>query len=116
MPAELVRVMNRLIAEKTLVVVEGKRDIESLQELGFENIRMLNAPLFEVVEDVARMTKTVAVLTDLDSKGKELHNKLSEDFQRHGVAVDDTFRKFLLKNTPIKHIEGLATFVKNHAE
>jgi len=110
---ELVRQLNRLAAEQPLIIVEGKKDEAALHSLGLRNIVTLRKPLFEVVEDVARVAKTVVILTDMDSKGKELFSKLSEGFQRHGVRVDNTFRHFLLKNTPLRHVEGLATFVAN---
>jgi 5S rRNA maturation endonuclease (ribonuclease M5) len=110
---ELVRWMNRLAADQPLIIVEGKKDEDALRNLGLQNIVTLTKPLFEVVEDVSRNTKSVVILTDLDSKGKELFGKLSKDFQRHGVKVDTAFRHFLLKNTPLRHIEGLATFVAN---
>ncbi len=112
-PSELVKALNKLLAAQPLVIVEGLRDEAALRELGFKRIMRLTKPLFSVVEDVAAITNAVVILTDLDSKGKELYGVLSDGLRRHGVLVDDSFRKFLLRNTPVKHIEGLATFVRN---
>lgn len=111
--SELNRALSKLLTAQPLIIVEGKRDEEALKELGFHKIMPLTKPLFAVVEDVARTEKVAVVLTDLDSKGKELYGTLSEGLRRNGVLVDDSFRKFLLRNMPVKHIEGLATFVKN---
>jgi len=95
-----------------LVVVEGVNDKKALEQLGMTNIITLKKPLYVVVEDVARQTKKAVILTDLDSKGKEIYAVLSRDLQKHGVAVDDGFRRFLFKSTPLRQIEGLATFVE----
>ena len=110
---ELVRWLNRLAAEQPLIIVEGKKDVAALNALGLKNIIHLGKPLFEVVEDVAQIAKKVVILTDMDSKGKELYQVLSRDLQKNGVVVDNGFRHFLLKQTPLRHIEGLATFVSN---
>lgn len=110
---ELVRQISRLAVEQPLIIVEGKKDEVALRSLGLQNIVTLTKPLFEIVEDVSKQAKTVVILTDLDAKGKELYGKLSKDFQRNGVKVDTAFRRFLLKQTPVRHIEGLATFVAN---
>lgn len=110
---ELIRWLNKLAVEQPLIIVEGKKDEAALRNLGLQNIVTLTKPLFEIVEDVARTSKTVVILTDLDAKGKELFGKLSKDFQRNGVKVDTAFRRFLLKNTPLRHIEGLATYAAN---
>lgn len=112
---ELNRALNKLLAAQPLIIVEGKKDEAALRELGLKRIMTLTKPLFEVVEDVARTEKAAVVLTDLDSKGKELYGTLSEGLRRNGVLVDDSFRKFLLRNTPVKHIEGLVTFVRNQS-
>lgn len=109
---ELIRWINKLIVEQPLVVVEGMNDKKALEHLGFSNIITLNKPLYAIVEDVARQTKKAVILTDLDSKGKEIYGKLSKDLQKHGVHIDDGFRRFLFKNTPLREIEGLATFVE----
>jgi 5S rRNA maturation endonuclease (ribonuclease M5) len=110
---ELARWIGRLTAEQPHVIVEGKKDEAALRALGLTHITTLNKPLFEVVEDVARVSKSVVILTDLDSQGKELFGILNEGLQRNGVKVDTAFRRFLLRNTPLRHIEGIATFVAN---
>lgn len=110
---DLLRLINKLVVEQPLVIVEGKKDEASLRTFGVSKIMTLTKPLYSVVEDAAREAKTVVILTDLDSKGKELYGVLRNGLQRHGVKVDDGLRKFLLRNTPLRHIEGLATFLEN---
>ncbi|MBI4145361.1 hypothetical protein HY493_04115 [Candidatus Woesearchaeota archaeon] len=110
---DLLRLINRLVVEQPLIIVEGKKDEASLKTLGLSNIVTLTKPLYAVVEDAARQAQIVVILTDLDSKGKELYGVLRNGLQRHGIKIDDGLRKFLLRNTPLRQIEGLATFVEN---
>jgi 5S rRNA maturation endonuclease (ribonuclease M5) len=99
-----------------VIIVEGKRDVKALAKLGIsKTVIHLDAPLFKVIERVAERAKQVIILTDLDEEGRKLYHELSIHFQRLGVKVDDTFRNLLFR-TPLRHIEGLDTFVDNLGE
>ena len=102
----------RISENGTLVLVEGKRDRQSLQRLGLINIQSLDGPLFEVVERIARDHRDVVLLVDLDAEGRKLYRRLAHDLAAHGVRVDDALRNLLFQ-TPLRHIEGLATFLGN---
>ncbi len=93
------------------IIVEGKKDKWALEEIGFTNIILLDKPLYQVVESVN--SKEVIILTDFDKKGKERYTTLKQEFSRRGVKVNTKLRSFFRKNTPIVHIEGLATYFKN---
>lgn len=94
-----------------LVVVEGKKDIAALEVLGVKNIFALNRqPLHEVVDGVSALSDEAALLVDLDREGKKLYAQLSAQFCRVGVRVNNRFRMFLFKETPVRHIEGLLTY------
>ncbi len=99
--------------ENKVVIVEGKKDEAALRELGVENIVSLNGPLFAVIETVASLNREVVILTDLDKEGKELYGKLSSGLKRLGVKIDDSFREFLFKNTKLRQIEGITTYLKH---
>lgn len=101
-----------LITENVLIIVEGVKDKKALNSFGITNIITLNRPLFSVVENVAEKTKECAVLTDLDKEGKKLYSQLSKDLQRHGVKINNKFRNFLFKETQLRQIEGLTSFVQ----
>jgi len=92
-----------------LIIVEGKNDKLALEKLNIKNIITLSKkPLFKIIEETANQDKEVAILTDLDKKGKELYGKLNSGLQRFGVRVDNKFRNFLFKKTKIRQIEGLS--------
>ena len=100
-----------LIKKDLLFVVEGKKDKASLEALGVKKIVALSKPLFAMVELVASMAKEVVLLTDLDSEGRKLYHELFVHLQRHGVKVDNRLREVLFR-TPIRHIEGLRSFLE----
>lgn len=94
-----------------LVVVEGKRDRESLQKLGISNVVELSKkPLFQIAEEVSYNNQGCVVLTDLDKKGKELYKKLNSDLQKNGIKIDNKLRSFLFKHTKIRQIEGIGRY------
>ncbi|MBD3318622.1 hypothetical protein GF342_01805 [Candidatus Woesearchaeota archaeon] len=98
-----------------LVIVEGQKDCQCLQHLGFTHILILNKPLFAVVEEVvAQQPQKVVLLTDLDTAGKKLYRYLYKHLTRHGIPVDDTLRHFLFKETPVRQIEGLCSYLGLH--
>ncbi|MBI2208105.1 toprim domain-containing protein [Candidatus Woesearchaeota archaeon] len=97
----------------SIVIVEGKKDKKALGKLGVKNIIELNKkPLFEIIEDIAGKNKNCIILTDLDKKGRELYGKLNSGLQSFGVKVDNSFRKFLFKETKLRQIEGLENYFK----
>jgi 5S rRNA maturation endonuclease (ribonuclease M5) len=105
--------VEKLVEEQPYVIVEGPKDKASLRKLGLENIIYLRGkPLFEVVEWVASITKECMILTDLDREGKKLYSVLKAELQKHGVKIDDRFRKFLFKETDLRQIEGLFRFIQ----
>lgn len=103
--------INKIKNSKILVIVEGKKDRKALESLGIKNIVELSKkPLFEIIENISISNKDCIILTDLDKKGKELYGKLNSGLQKHGVRVDDKFRKFIFGHTKIRQIESLSRF------
>ncbi|MFH1399111.1 MAG: hypothetical protein ABIG95_03290 [Candidatus Woesearchaeota archaeon] len=98
---------------KGTIVVEGIKDQQALRELGIDSLS-LKGPLFELVENVATQGTKVLILTDLDKEGRKLYGKLKKDFVRHGVVIDSFFREWLFKNTKLRQIEGLVTYLGSH--
>ncbi len=101
----------KLVEEQPYIIVEGLKDKQALEALGLKKIITLKKPLYATVEEVAAITKTVVILTDLDRKGKELFARLRQDLQKHGVTIDNQFREFLFKETQLRQIEGMTKYI-----
>jgi 5S rRNA maturation endonuclease (ribonuclease M5) len=111
---ELEEWLSGLIEDEALIIVEGKRDRSALISCGIDASRIvtIDRPLYAIVERVSACSKKVVILTDLDSEGKKLYGSLKHDLCQQGVYVDKYFREFLFKNTGVKHIEGLYTYLR----
>ena len=102
-----------------LIVVEGKKDKQALQFLGFKKIFVINETgksLYEKIEQIQEIcTKKdkVCILTDFDKKGKQLYLLLKSKFSEMGIKMDNTLRGILLRER-ISHIEGLTKYLKFH--
>ena len=103
--------VKKLRDSQKLILVEGKKDKSALEKLDIVNVKTLKEPLFKAVETIADKYKEVIILTDLDKEGKKLYAKLNRDFQMRGIKVDHFFREFLFKNTKLRQIEGLTTYL-----
>jgi len=109
---ELLSELNRVQTLNLLVIVEGIKDKFALEYFGISNVVILNKPLYAVVEDVVSKAKVVVLLTDLDVEGRKLYGTLFSDLQKFGVKIDSRLRDCLFK-TPLKHIEGLVSFLSD---
>jgi len=106
--------INKIRDSNIVIIVEGKKDRAALNKFGITNIvELTKKPLFQIVEEVADSNEECIILTDLDKKGKQIYGKLNSDLQRHGVKVNNEFRKFLLKNTKLRQIEGMDTYLNS---
>ena len=98
-------------------IVEGKKDVESLNSVGFDRVFVLNKPgisLKERIEEIVSFVEkkdVVCILTDFDKKGKQLYFILKREFQTLGVRLDCSLRGILLR-AGVSHIEGLDSFME----
>lgn len=92
------------------VVVEGPKDVRSLEKLGFLNIVRLDKPLFAMVEQLEG-EEELLILTDLDDQGRKLYKYFYDEFTRRGIRVNNKLR-LLIFQTPVRHIEGLARYLE----
>ncbi len=93
------------------VYVEGADDRESLEKLGFTDVRTCTEPTYRLVEECE--ADEILILTDLDSAGKRLYSKLQSAFTRHGITIDNDLRHVLFR-TDLHEIEGLYNFVRRN--
>jgi 5S rRNA maturation endonuclease (ribonuclease M5) len=102
-------------ASSLLIVVEGRRDICALRNLGIttEIIPCSNQPVAEFCESIAERKKTVIILTDWDRKGGILASRLGEQFKNLEVPFETAQREKLLfySKREIKDVESLYTHV-----
>lgn len=101
---------------ETPIVVEGRRDIDSLRRLGcLGEIHALHAgdTLHGRAESFAGTAREVILLTDWDRKGEELFDAMRARFAANGVRVEGTFRDKirLWMRPPVKDVESLAGYV-----
>ncbi len=114
--------IDKIIDNNSIIIVEGIKDKKALEDLGINNIIVLNKrPLYAIVEKVAivydkakKLTGeriSVMILTDLDAEGKKLYGKLNSGLQNFGVRIDNKFREFLFKHTKLRQIEGMKNYL-----
>jgi len=102
-----------------VIIVEGKKDVHSLKQLGFTKVYAIHetgTPLKERILKIAEQIDKkdrVCILTDFDRKGKLLYMTLKEELsQLPNIRLDSSLRGILLK-AQVSHIEGLAKFMEN---
>ena len=99
------------------IIVEGKKDVLSLNELGFQRVYAIHEtgiPLKIKLEELSKIIpkkEKVCILTDFDKKGKLLYFKIKQICSELGIKTDSTLRGLILLAN-ISHIEGLHTFIK----
>lgn len=98
------------------IIVEGKKDVKLLNELGFYEVYQVHEtgiPLIERIEEIkAKLPKRkkVCILTDLDRKGKKLYFEIKAICKTFGIKTDSTLRGLLLISN-MGHLEELRDFM-----
>ena len=93
-------------------IVEGKKDKQVLQKLGFKHIFDISGkPLTKVVERV-ESEESVAILTDFDKDGKRKASRLIKLIQATGVKIEFFVRTKIKKLFKVHKIEEINSFVK----
>ncbi len=115
---ELVREMDRRIA---LVIVEGRRDEEVLRELGYRGYIAKASSRRGGLSEFAWRIKSlvgrgpVVILTDFDSEGEEIYERLKREFEGAGVIVDERLRREIwqiLRSHSIRTMESARGLLK----
>src|SRR5574341_2005858 len=98
-----------------IIVVEGRRDVESLQQLGINGDMRLASqqPLLEFTEQLSRSRKEIVVLTDWDKKGGIIARKIIDQLLFYGIMPNTEIRSRIgiLVKKRIKDIESLNNYV-----
>jgi 5S rRNA maturation endonuclease (ribonuclease M5) len=101
---KLSRLMERL--RGSWVFVEGKKDREALQKLGFSNILTISGNLRGSCERLAgHDVDKVYVLSDLDRRGDELAIRARDELGSHSIRADTETRLLLAHMLRIRYFE-----------
>lgn len=99
----------------SVIVVEGKRDLEALTRIGVTGqVTVLNhyKGVNKFVDSHYDVDKKIILLLDMDRTGKYLTSKLLKQLQSRGRNVSLFYKKTLarISNGKIRHIEDLVAY------
>jgi len=110
-----VEMLNNESEKGSVIVVEGKRDVDALISIGFNGqVTILNRykGINGFVDNHYRVQKKIILLLDMDRTGKYMTSKLLKQLQCKGTNVSLFYKKTLAKisNGKIRHIEDLVSY------
>lgn len=105
--------MKELTDTGGVVIVEGRKDEESLSELGVKNcLRLpLNESILTFSEFIAKQNKNVIIMTDWDDKGEELAKRIESNLKNMDISPDLSIRR-KIKNLVCKDIKDVESLNK----
>ena len=112
---ELILELKDLSDMEAIIIVEGRKDVESLRSLGINGDIKLSSqqPLIDITEQLSRCGKDIVILTDWDRKGGIVARKMIDYLQAYGIIPNIDIRgriRFLVKKR-IKDIESLSKYM-----
>jgi 2,5-diamino-6-(ribosylamino)-4(3H)-pyrimidinone 5'-phosphate reductase len=119
---KILQILQRLAEESAkgkLVIVEGKKDIETLRTLNVEG-KILSAKtggktLLDVISKIEKANaKEVILLFDFDRRGKEWTKRIKQQLERTRIKPNITFWCELqaIIGKEVKDIESLTTYME----
>ena len=107
-------------ARGTPILVEGKKDVATLRELGIEGkiicAKTGGKSLLEVVSAIEKAKTTeVILLLDFDRRGKQITNRIRHNLERAKIKVRLEFWLAILASggKDMQCIEGLKAYLEN---
>ncbi len=120
---ELIEILNALTEESTKgtpILVEGKKDVETLRMLGVDGpivtIKTGGKSFLDTVSELEeKKTVKAILLLDFDRRGKQGTNRLRQNLEHAGIAVDLEFWLALLRivGKDVQCVEGLNAYLEN---
>lgn len=118
---KILKILERLAQETakgTPVLVEGTRDVETLETLAIEGTIILaktsGKSILDVISEVGKCgTREVILLLDFDRRGKEWTKLLKQHLEKIKIKPNTFFWEKLLKlvGHEVKDIEGLTSYL-----
>jgi len=112
---EIILELKELSDTGAILIVEGKKDVESLRFLGINGDIQLASrkPLLEFTELLAKSGKEIVLLTDWDEEGSSIAKKITRHLWAYGIIPNNLIRSRLrsLSKKRIKDIESLNNYV-----
>ncbi|ABR54565.1 2,5-diamino-6-hydroxy-4-(5-phosphoribosylamino)pyrimidine 1-reductase [Methanococcus vannielii SB] len=103
------------------VLIEGKKDAESLKNLGISGrfIFVSRTPIFQIADTLKKEgILEVILLTDFDKAGKKYAREILSEFQNRGIKVNNILRNELLKYSrgDLKDIESIYAYISRRVD
>jgi len=118
----LTQLLERLAAEAakgTLIVVEGRNDIEALKKLAIEgniiSVKTAGKSFIDVLTEIEEQeVREVVLLLDFDRRGREWTGRLRQHLEEQKIKVDVNLWNQLraLLRHDIKDVESLPAYVE----
>ena len=119
---QLTEALNTLAEESakgTTILVEGRKDVETLRNLGVQgpilSVKTGGKSFLDVISELEEQKLTkVVLLLDFDRRGKQGTNRLRRNLERTGIKVDLAVWLALLGSVgkDVQCVEGLTAYLK----
>ncbi|MCD6325123.1 toprim domain-containing protein [Candidatus Bathyarchaeota archaeon] len=123
---EILRLLEKLkerMADGALVIVEGRKDVESLRKLGAVGkilpAKSSGKSLLDALREIERQeVKEAILLMDFDRRGREWTMRLARHLEAMKIRPNLTFWRQLLglARRDVKDIESLAGYIETLSE
>lgn len=120
---KILQLLDRLAKESaqgTSIIVEGRRDVNTLRDLCIEgdivSAKTSGRSMLDILDEMEEQNKQeVILLMDFDRRGKELTKRLTQHFEKIRIKPNLFFWNKLLGlvGRDVRDIEGLATYLEN---
>jgi 5S rRNA maturation endonuclease (ribonuclease M5) len=103
----------------TPIIVEGKKDVQTLRELGVRGkivtVKTAGKSRLDVVLEIEESDcSEIILLLDFDRRGREWTEKLRQDLEKAKIKPNVTFWKklFAIAGKELKDVEGLVAYLQ----
>lgn len=115
---EVLDELQMLADSGAIILVEGRKDADSLRFLGINGEIMYASqqPLLELTEALAKSKKDIVLLTDWDKKGGIVARSIIRHLLNYGIMpnIDIRTRIRALVKKRIKDVESLHSYISKH--